>query len=98
MIYVAAAAAIALWNIVTFALYAIDKRKAAKNKWRISEAALILCAFLMGGIGAMLGISILRHKTRHLKFKLLVPMAVVLNIAVVVAVLFFAGKLPLIIG
>ena len=94
MIYVSAAA-IALWNIITFALYAIDKRKAAKNKWRISEATLILCAFLMGGIGAMLGMSILRHKTQHLKFKLLIPISVVLNIAIVVALLYFTRIVPL---
>ena len=78
-----------LWNIITFALYASDKRRAAKKQWRISEATLILCAFFMGGIGAMLGMSILRHKTHHIKFKLLVPLAVVLNIAVVVAVFWF---------
>ena len=95
MIYVIAAAVIVLWNIITFSLYAIDKRKAAKNKWRISEATLIACAFIMGGIGAMLGMSILRHKTQHLKFKLLVPIAVILNIAIVVAVLYFTDSLPL---
>ena len=95
MIYVIATAVIVLWNIVTFALYALDKSRAKRNKWRISEACLIACAFFMGGIGAMLGMSILRHKTQHIKFKLLVPIAVVLNIAVVVAVLYFTGTLPL---
>jgi len=87
------AAAIALWNIITFALYAADKRRAAKKQWRISEATLIACAFLMGGIGAMLGMNLLRHKTHHVKFKLLVPIAVVLNIAIVVAALWFTGAL-----
>ena len=86
---IAAAAAIVLWNIITFALYAIDKRRAKNNKWRISEANLVACAFLMGGVGAMLGMSLLRHKTKHLKFKLLIPAAVVVNIAAVAAVLFF---------
>ena len=95
MIYVIAAVALVLWNIITFALYAIDKSKAKRNKWRINEATLIACAFLMGGIGAMLGMSILRHKTQHLKFKLLVPVAVVLNAAVVAVVLFFTGGVPL---
>ncbi|MCL2421071.1 MAG: DUF1294 domain-containing protein [Defluviitaleaceae bacterium] len=76
----------ALWNIITFAMYGIDKRKAKKNKWRISEATLIACAFLMGGVGALLGMNVFRHKTQHLKFKLLVPLAVLVNIGLVVGV------------
>jgi len=91
MIYVIAAGAVILMNIVTFALYALDKSRAKNNKWRISEATLIACAFLMGGFGAMIGMRLLRHKTQHTKFNLLVPIAVILNIAVVVAVLFFTG-------
>ena len=93
MIYLIAAMAIVLWNIVTFALYALDKSRAKNNKWRISEATLIACAFLLGGLGAMVGMRVLRHKTQHTKFKLLVPIAVILNIAVVVAVLYFTGNL-----
>ena len=88
-VILAAAVAVALWNVITFALYAIDKSKAKNNKWRISEATLIACAFLLGGLGAMIGMSVLRHKTQHLKFKVLVPIAVVLNITVVSAVLYF---------
>ena len=88
-VILAAAIAVALWNVITFALYAIDKSRAKNNKWRVSEATLIACAFLLGGLGAMTGMSVLRHKTQHLKFKVLVPFAVVLNIAVVAAVLYF---------
>jgi uncharacterized membrane protein YsdA (DUF1294 family) len=57
----------ALWNIVIFALYGIDKRKAMKSKRRINEKSLILCAFIMGSVGALLGMSVFRHKTKHLK-------------------------------
>jgi len=78
---------IALWNIITFALYGADKQKARKNERRISEATLILCAFLIGGMGAVLGMSVFRHKTKHLKFKLLVPIAFILNIVVVALIL-----------
>jgi len=78
---------IAAWNIVTFALYGADKQKARKNKRRISEATLILCAFIMGGAGALLGMSVFRHKTKHLKFKLLVPIAFILNIVIVALIL-----------
>jgi len=78
---------IALWNIITFALYGADKLKARRKEWRISEATLILCAFLMGGAGALLGMLVFRHKTKHLKFKLLVPIAFILNIVIMALIL-----------
>ena len=84
-------AVVVVWNVVTFSLYAADKRKAKNNEWRISEATLITCAFLMGGIGALLGMRILRHKTQHIKFKLLVPIAVILNIGIIVLFLFLTN-------
>ena len=74
--------ALLLWNVLTFALYGIDKGKAKSNKWRISETTLISCAFLMGGIGSFLGMRIFRHKTKHMKFKILIPLAVLLNITI----------------
>lgn len=84
MIYVLAAIALTVvMSIITFALYAIDKRRAEKNKWRIKESTLILFGFLMGAVGAVLGMKRLRHKTQHLKFKILVPLALIVNIAVI---------------
>lgn len=77
-------AAIALWNIITFSMFGLDKRKAVKKRRRISEKTLITCAFLMGGLGALAGMLVFRHKTRHWKFRVLVPVALVLNIAVIV--------------
>jgi uncharacterized membrane protein YsdA (DUF1294 family) len=90
-ITIAAIAGLTLWNITVFALYGMDKRKAKAGKWRISETTLIICAFLMGGIGAFLGMKVFRHKTKHLKFKLLIPLAVIVNIAAVIAFLYFMG-------
>ena len=82
----------ALWNIVTFAMYGIDKRKAMKGKRRISERILILCAFIMGSMGALLGMSVFRHKTKHLKFKLLLPVALIINIGIVALVWYCFGQ------
>jgi len=76
-------------------MYGLDKRKAKKNKWRISESTLIICAFLMGGIGALLGMNLFRHKTQHLKFKLLIPLAVIINVALVACYFYFTGRWPL---
>ena len=90
----AAAAVLLIWNIIVFGLYYADKRKAAKNQWRIKESTLILCAFIMGGLGALLGMRILRHKTQHISFKLLIPIALVLNIVVIAVGLYFWGVVP----
>ena len=64
-----------------FFLYAMDKHRARNGLWRVSERALILCAFLLGGIGALLGMFLLHHKTRHLKFRLLLPLAAIITAA-----------------
>ena len=74
-------AALLLVNIVAFAAYGIDKRKAQKGKWRIPESTLLLLAFFGGAPGALMGMRAFRHKTKHRKFKILVPLFLVLQIA-----------------
>ncbi|MDE5560486.1 MAG: DUF1294 domain-containing protein [Bacteroidaceae bacterium] len=61
-------------SIVTFVLYGIDKYKAKKGKWRISEKSLLLMTFIGGGIGAWAGMKVWHHKTRHMKFRYGVPL------------------------
>lgn len=75
---------LAVWNIGTFALYGIDKRNARRGIWRISEATLLSCTFLMGGIGALLGMVVFRHKTRHAKFRWLVSFALLVTLGLLV--------------
>lgn len=60
-----------VWNIVTFSLYAIDKRRAIKGKWRISEKTLLVSTVLCGGIGAMIAANIFHHKTRKPYFQII---------------------------
>ena len=80
---------LAFWNIAVFALYGIDKWKSTHNKWRIKESTLLLPAFFMGGVGALLGMHVFRHKTKHLKFKILLPISLLLNMAVCIGVFYF---------
>ena len=61
-------------NIITFVAYGMDKRRAKKNQWRIPERTLLLLAVFGGSVGALLGILGLRHKSRHWKFKIGVPL------------------------
>lgn len=56
-------------NAVTFTVYGVDKYKAKKAQWRISEATLLLLAVLGGSIGAWMGMKVWHHKTMHKKFK-----------------------------
>ena len=77
-------AALLLINLFAFVLYGIDKAKAKRGAWRIPEATLLLVAFLGGSFGALLGMEVFRHKTRHLKFRILVPLFLILHIALAV--------------
>lgn len=51
-------------NVVTFALYGIDKWKAIHNKWRIREATLLITALIGGSLGAFIAMQMFRHKTK----------------------------------
>jgi len=67
-------------NVFTFFLYVIDKRKARKNKRRISERTLIFFTIAFGGVGALLGMCLARHKTRKLKFKVAVVVGLLITL------------------
>lgn len=73
-----------LANAMTFITYGIDKYKAKKGKWRISEATLLLMAVFGGSIGAWLGMKAFHHKTMHKKFYIGVPTIIILQIALAV--------------
>ena len=68
-------------NILTFAVYGIDKWKARQGNWRISEATLLMLAVIGGTIGALLGMQVWRHKTMHKKFKYGLPLILLAQIA-----------------
>ena len=74
-------------NITSFLLYGIDKYKAKKGRWRISEATLLLMAVIGGSIGAWVGMRIWHHKTMHKKFKYGIPLIIILQVALAVYLL-----------
>ena len=74
-------------NIATFFLYGIDKYKAKKGRWRISEATLLLMAVIGGSIGAWVGMRIWHHKTMHKKFKYGIPVIIIFQVALAVYLL-----------
>ena len=74
-------------NITSFLLYGIDKYKAKKGRWRISEATLLLMAVIGGSIGAWVGMRIWHHKTMHKKFKYGIPIIIIMQVALAVYLL-----------
>lgn len=77
------------WNVITFIIMGIDKFKAKHDKQRISEKNLLMCSLLMGAVGIGLGMMTFRHKTQKIKFKVLVPVTLIINAAVVYALFYY---------
>ena len=76
-------------NVLVFLMYGMDKRKAKKKKWRIPESSLIFSAFLGGAFGALFGMQLFHHKTRHMQFRVMVPISVILWVGIIVYAFWF---------
>ena len=74
-------------NALGFVLMLADKRKARKKKWRIPESTLMLVALIGGSIGCLSGMYLFRHKTRHPKFTVGVPLILALQVVLAVWIL-----------
>jgi uncharacterized membrane protein YsdA (DUF1294 family) len=72
-------------NAAAFLLMLADKQKAKRGTWRIPEKTLIGAAAIGGSVGALCGMYLFRHKTKHLKFTLGIPLILA---AQVIAVIF----------
>lgn len=68
-------------NVLTFLVYGLDKWKARRRRWRISEQTLLLLAVLGGSIGALLAMHVFHHKTLHKKFRYGVPLILLVQLA-----------------
>ncbi len=71
-------------NVVTFMVYGIDKRKARRGTWRIPEKTLFLLPLLGGSVGALLGMKVFRHKTKHWYFVWGIPAILLTQLALTV--------------
>ena len=67
-------------NFLSFILYGIDKKRARKREWRISEKTLIGIAVIGGCVGAILGMHIFHHKTRHWYFRYGLPLILIIQV------------------
>lgn len=71
-------------NAAAFILMLADKIKAKRGSWRIPEATLMGIAALGGSVGALAGMYTFRHKTKHIKFTLGIPLILAAQAAVVI--------------
>jgi len=78
---------IILINFFELYLMHADKQKAKKGLWRIPEKTLLLISILGGSLGGILGMYIFRHKTKHWKFVVGMPLILVLQITVIIWIL-----------
>ncbi len=70
-------------NVVAFAAYGIDKWKAKRGMWRIPESTLLLLAVVGGSLGALLGMRIWHHKTKHAKFRYGLPLIILAQLGLI---------------
>lgn len=68
-------------NLIAFLTFGADKRRARRDKRRVRESTLFLLAAIGGSIGALLGMYVFRHKTRHWYFCVGIPAILILQIA-----------------
>lgn len=59
-----------------------DKNKSRKGQWRVPEKKLFIVAIAFGGIGIFLGMQLFRHKTKHLKFVVGIPMIILIQLII----------------
>lgn len=88
ILFIAAAVYMLIINIAAFIMYYADKRKAVKHRWRIPESTLIGIAAIGGSIGAFAAMRIFRHKTKHPKFYITIPLLIVIHLAIIASILF----------
>ena len=69
-----------LINAVGFVIMLADKIKAKRGAWRIPEATLLTVAAIGGSLGTLLGMYLFRHKTKHHKFTVTVPLLLILHV------------------
>ena len=71
-------------NMIGFAIMGIDKKRAIRGAFRISEASLFLTALLGGALGCTLGMNHFRHKTKHWYFKYGMPAIFIVQLFLIV--------------
>ncbi|MGT2686542.1 DUF1294 domain-containing protein [Streptococcus porcinus] len=79
------------WNLIVFVVYGVDKSRAIKGQWRISESTLIVMTLFFGGLGAWLGAKIFHHKTQKWYFQVVWCIGLVILVILGYFIYFYSG-------
>lgn len=84
-------------NLITFAIFGLDKWKARRKERRpsvrrVPERTLLLLAAIGGSAGALLGMRVFHHKTLHRAFRFGVPAILVLQLAAALGLWFLLSR------
>ena len=74
----------ALINFFSFILTGVDKYKSKHNRWRVKENTFFILALIGGSMGILMGMYLFRHKTKHIKFTLGIPLILIVQISLIV--------------
>ena len=75
---------VGIMSLITFILYAVDKKRAIKKQWRIKEVVLLGFTFCLGSIGGLCGLYVLRHKNKHWYFVVVNFISLIIHIAIAI--------------
>jgi len=78
---------IAFISLLAVIITAHDKSAARRHKWRMRESTLLLVAALGGSVAMLMTMLLIRHKTKHAKFMVGLPVIIALQIAAVIAIM-----------
>lgn len=92
ILFILAAGYLLIMNLAGLVTMGIDKKRAVDRGWRIPERTLILIAFAGGAFGTFFGMHIFRHKTKHMKFIVLIPLALMVNVLLCIKISTFLLK------
>ena len=73
-----------VFSLADFLLMGVDKRRARRGAWRVPEKTFFLVALLGGSPGAILGMRLFHHKTRHWYFKWGLPAILIAQLALAI--------------
>lgn len=71
-------------NIVTFLAFAYDKYRAKKGGWRIKNIFLLGLSFFGGSLGGLLGMKLIRHKSKKSYYRIGLPLMVLMQVLILV--------------
>lgn len=81
-------AIVAVMSLIAFIAYGADKKKAKKGLYRTREKTLLLLGFFFGAPGALIGMKFFHHKTKHWYFRVVNIIGLILQIAILFALLY----------